>query len=548
MKKLEHGVRGLRPIIFATLLASMMAFAATEPAPLKVGMVPDAGATQVSIQQKAPLQKYLSERLGRPVQLIIPTNYNATVEAIGNGSLDVAYFGGLTYVKARARYGVIPLVQRDIDQKFHSLFIARAGSHIARLGDLRGKTFCFGDINSTSGHLMPRQILKEAGLPADKALQNFRHTGSHPATAQAVATGACDAGALDETVFKSLIDQGKVAGDAVKVFYTSQPFADYVWAARKDLAAAEREAFGRALLSLQRGKDDAVLEDTARREVRAGQGRVLWHCRQHREGIGPAVMQPFAPDVGRPTSGTAPLLELREVAVAPSGAVAPVLTRVSLDIRRGECVALVGPSGSGKTTLLRTIGAMIQPRGGSILFAGQDLSQLSGARLRAVRARIGMITQKHDLVETLRVDKNVMAGALGRWGIWRSLRFLVWAGPAELAEAEGALAAVGLADKLKRPTHALSGGEQQRVAIARVLIQAPSLLLADEPVASLDPVTSEEVLGLLTRLARASGMALICSLHQPELAARFCDRVIETRGGTLVQRQMAMAVSQSAHG
>lgn len=246
--------------------------------------------------------------------------------------------------------------------------------------------------------------------------------------------------------------------------------------------------------------------------------------------------------------GSAPLLQLRQLDVAPDGATSPVLSGVTLDLYRGECIALVGPSGSGKTTLLRTIAAMIRPLRGSLLFEGRDVTRLAGARLRDVRARIGMITQKHDLVEPLRVATNVMAGALGRWGIWRSLRFLLWAKPDELAEAEAALAAVGLADKLKRPTAALSGGEQQRVAIARALIQAPVLLLADEPVASLDPATAEEVLGLLTRLARVSGMGLICSLHQPELAARCCDRLIETRDGTIVTRQLATPSSRPAHG
>jgi phosphonate transport system substrate-binding protein len=216
-------------------------------------MVPDAGATQVSIQEKKPLEDYLERTLGRPVELVIPTNYNATVEAIGNGSLDIAYFGGLTYVKAHNRYGAVPLVQRDIDRQFHSLFITRPGSGIAKLADLRGKSFCFGDINSTSGHLYPRFVLKTS-------LGSLRHTGSHPATAQAVASGACDAGALDETVYRSLVDEGKIAANAVGVFHTSPPFADYVWAARKDLGDKEREAFAEALLKLQPGRDDAVLE------------------------------------------------------------------------------------------------------------------------------------------------------------------------------------------------------------------------------------------------------------------------------------------------
>ena len=243
-------------IIVGLFVPLTAAYAAT---PLRVGMVPDAGATQVSIDEKAPLQQYLSKALGRPVQLIVPTNYNATVEGLGNGSLDIAYLGGLTYVKANRRYGAVPLVQRDVDQRFHSLFITRAGSGITKLADLKGKTFCFGDINSTSGHLVPRLILKRAGIPAETALKSFRHTGSHPATAQAVAAGVCDAGAIDETVFKSLVSDGKISAAAVKVFYVSPAFADYVWVARKDLAPAGRLAFARAMLALQPGRDGAAL-------------------------------------------------------------------------------------------------------------------------------------------------------------------------------------------------------------------------------------------------------------------------------------------------
>lgn len=253
-------LRGLRPVMFVFLLAPLLACSDRDEQPLRIGMIPDAGATQVSIDEKAPLQEYLAKRLDRPVELIIPTNYAATVEAIGNGSLDIAYFGGLTYAKAHARYGAVPLVQRDIDQRFHSLFIAHAGSGIAELTDLHGKSFCFGDVNSTSGHLIPRLVLENAGVSVETDLESSRHTGSHPATAQAVATGACDAGALDETVYRALVDEGKLDPAQVSIFLTSPPFTDYVWAARKDLSEADREAFSQVLLGLEKGRDDAVLE------------------------------------------------------------------------------------------------------------------------------------------------------------------------------------------------------------------------------------------------------------------------------------------------
>ena len=228
-------------------------------APIRVGMIPDAGATQVSLEDKAPLKAYLERTLGRPVDLIIPTNYNATVEALGNGSLDFAYLGGLTYVKAQARYGVVPLVQRSSDLQFHSLFITSASSGIRSLNDLKGKTFAFGDINSTSGHLMPYLELRQAGVDPNMDLK-FRYTGSHPATAKAVESGAADAGALDESVYNSMVAEGKLDSNKVRVFYTSKPFVDYVWVARKDVDQGTQEKFAQAFIKLKEGQNDDILK------------------------------------------------------------------------------------------------------------------------------------------------------------------------------------------------------------------------------------------------------------------------------------------------
>ncbi|HUA22434.1 MAG TPA: phosphate/phosphite/phosphonate ABC transporter substrate-binding protein [Bryobacteraceae bacterium] len=239
-------------------VAGMLARPLDGSSGIKIGMIPDAGATQVSIDEKAPLKDYLAKATGTPVDLIIPTNYNATVEALGNGSLDFAYLGALTYVKAHQRYGVLPLVQRAADKNFHSLFITQSGSAILKVADCKGKRFAFGDINSTSGHLIPHQELMKAGVNPDHDLQ-FRFTGSHSATAKAVEGGASDAGALDETVFHSMVMEGKVDGSKVRVFHTSPAFVDYVWVARKDIGGAQRESFAQAFLSLKEGKDDAIL-------------------------------------------------------------------------------------------------------------------------------------------------------------------------------------------------------------------------------------------------------------------------------------------------
>lgn len=226
---------------------------------IRVGMIPDAGATQVSIDQKKPLKDYLASAMGQPVDLIIPTNYNATVEALGNGSLDFAYLGGLTYVKAHEQYGVTPLVQRQTDQQFHSLFIAQASSSIHSLADLKGKNFAFGDINSTSGHLMPYLAMKNAGLNPDADIK-FRYTGSHAATAKAVEAGAVDAGALDETVFHQMVSNHDIDGSKVTIFFTTPAFVDYVWVARKGVSSAVADKFAQAFLSLQQPKDAQILD------------------------------------------------------------------------------------------------------------------------------------------------------------------------------------------------------------------------------------------------------------------------------------------------
>jgi phosphonate transport system substrate-binding protein len=248
-----------RVIGVASLFLLFAVAVSGDDVPVNVGMIPDAGATQVSSEDKAPLKAYLARTLGRPVNLVIPTNYNATVEALGNGSLDFAYLGGLTYIKAHARYGVVPLVQRSSDLEFHSYFITSANSGIQSLRELKGKSFAFGDINSTSGHLMPYLEIRQAGLNPDTDLK-YRYTGSHPATAKAVESGAADAGALDESVYNAMVSEGKLDPTKLRVFYISKPFVDYVWVARKDVDQATQEKFVRAFTSLREDQNHDILQ------------------------------------------------------------------------------------------------------------------------------------------------------------------------------------------------------------------------------------------------------------------------------------------------
>jgi len=214
-----------------------------------------------------------------------------------------------------------------------------------------------------------------------------------------------------------------------------------------------------------------------------------------------------------------------------------VLDGVCFEARRGERIAVLGPSGTGKTTLFRSINGFAPAASGSVRVDGVEVTRLRGRSLRMLRSRIGVVSQRHDLIDNLAVHQNVMAGALGRWSSARALRFLLWPLAAELEEAQAVLRRVGLEHKLRARTASLSGGEHQRVAIARALVQEPVLLLADEPVASLDPVLSHQTLELLCRLAEESGVTLLCSLHQPHLADHYFDRVIEMHGGHIVRQR-----------
>jgi phosphonate transport system substrate-binding protein len=215
---------------------------------LRLSMIPTTDPGKM-LRESQPLVDYLQRETGAKIELTIPTNYAAVVEAVGSDQVDIAHFGGFTYVQASARYGVRPLAQRDRDQNFHSVFITQPGSPINGLGDLKGHTFAFGDVNSTSGHLMPEYFMRQSGVDPE-VITKAVYTGGHDATALAVANKKVDAGAMDELVFERMTKEGKLAADSVRVFYTTPAFFDYLWAARKGLDPKLAESFAGALLKL----------------------------------------------------------------------------------------------------------------------------------------------------------------------------------------------------------------------------------------------------------------------------------------------------------
>src|SRR5260370_2574374 len=169
-----------------------------------------------------PLLAYLSQRTGTKAEMTVPTTYAAVVEALVNDQVDVAHLGGFTYVQASRRAGVKPLAQRERDRNFHSLFVTQPASHIQSLADLEGHTFAFGDVNSTSGHLMPEYFMREAKVnPA--VISKAIYTGGHDATLLAVANAKADAGALDEAGFQRLTTNAQAPPKPPPPFYPTPP-------------------------------------------------------------------------------------------------------------------------------------------------------------------------------------------------------------------------------------------------------------------------------------------------------------------------------------
>jgi phosphonate transport system ATP-binding protein len=234
------------------------------------------------------------------------------------------------------------------------------------------------------------------------------------------------------------------------------------------------------------------------------------------------------------TTATAAVASVRDV--SKTFGARKALNGVSVEVGAGEMVALIGPSGSGKSTLLRSITGLqtIDSGKGTISVFG-EVVQKDGrvtGRARAARQKLGMIFQQFNLVGRLSLFSNVMLGALGRIPGWKGL---AGAWPEEDKRmGMTALHRVGVADYAAQRANTLSGGQQQRGAIARALVQGARAILADEPVASLDPVSARKVMELLVELNKRDGLGVIVTLHQVDYAIRYCDRVVALQAGRIV--------------
>lgn len=248
----------------ALLICALLTFGAITHAQevFRITAIPDESPTELA-RKAGPLVKYLEAKLGMKVEYTPVTDYAAAVETLVNRKIDMAWFGGFTFVQSSVRSGgkTIPLVQRAEDAKFRSVFITTDPS-IKTLADLKGKDVTFGSQSSTSGHLMPRSFLIEAGLNPDKDFRRVAFSGAHDATIAAVASGKVQAGALNISVWEKFVADKRVDTAKVHVFYTTPPYFDYNWTVHADMPVALREKLTAAFLALDPATPDgaAVLD------------------------------------------------------------------------------------------------------------------------------------------------------------------------------------------------------------------------------------------------------------------------------------------------
>jgi phosphonate transport system substrate-binding protein len=233
------------------------AWAADVPDVLRIAAIPDENPNEL-LRIYTPFAEYLAKELKLKVQFTPVVDYAATVEGLAARKLDLVWYGGFTSVQAvrRTNGTAKRLVLRQEDAEFKSVFIAKPGSGINSLADLKGKTFAFGSVSSTSGHLMPRSFILKANLNPEKDFKQVAYSGAHDATALWVESGKVDAGALNFLVWDKLVQTKKVDLTKVNVFWTTPPYVDYVWTARGDLDKGLQERIAAAFLKLDYGNPE----------------------------------------------------------------------------------------------------------------------------------------------------------------------------------------------------------------------------------------------------------------------------------------------------
>lgn len=237
------------PVVAVLLVAGCSPESDMPTATVRIGILPDESEAKLR-ERYDPLMGHLSESTGQTYELVIPKDYNQLLALFGEGRVDVAYFGGLTFVKAQKNHRAIALVMRDTDLKFRSYFLAPAENSSRAIADFKGLRFAFGSELSTSGHLMPRHHLSELGIDPERFFSEVRYSGAHDRTAFWVRDGEIDLGAANAKIIDGMFADGRLLPGEVKILSQTPSYPDYVWAARSGLSPALQDSIADAFLSL----------------------------------------------------------------------------------------------------------------------------------------------------------------------------------------------------------------------------------------------------------------------------------------------------------
>ncbi len=245
-------------LIVSSLVLSACSSAKIESAEtlsiLRIGIVPDE-SQELLLSRYTPLAEYLSAELGVPYELIIPTDYGELLTLFHKGEVDLVYFGGFTFVQAYMLDNAIPLVTRDVDNRFTSYFLVRGDSSAEDLSDFEGTRFSFGSQLSTSGHLMPRYFLDERGMVPEDFFETITYSGKHDLTAFLVRDGEVDLGVANAPVIRKMIRDGRLHENELRILWETPPYQDYVWALRPVFDEATRINVQDAFLKLSRANE-----------------------------------------------------------------------------------------------------------------------------------------------------------------------------------------------------------------------------------------------------------------------------------------------------
>ena len=511
----------------ALLTCAVLAFGSLAHAQqvFRVTTIPDEAATE-QVRKFTPLAAYLEKKLGMKVEFTPVSDYPAAVEALVNKKVDLVWFGGFTYVQAQLRSGgkIIPIAQREEDTRFQSVFIAKTDSGIKTLADLKGKQVSFGSQSSTSGHLMPRSFLLQAGIDPEKDFKRIAYSGAHDATIASVVSGKVDAAALDITVWRKFVAENKVDTKEVDVFFTTPPFYDYNW-------------------SVQRRHAGRAAQQAAEGAARPGPG----HARRQGD---PAAEPRHAlhPDHARQLQGHRGRGPQRRADLRRS--------RVKLELRgRGRAPPGCAGRGAGAAAA-RPAGGRRRAGGGDRPVRRRQDHAAAGAGLRAAAARRHAAARRARPVGAAAARaaapaRPAVPGAAGAAAAAAPARGHRGAGrPAAGDEPAGqpALAVLPAATFRRRttrwsastwPTSCSSASTACPAASASASAwrarcwRRPRLWLVDEPLSALDPTRAQQALATLVQQARERGVTLVATLHQVDVALAHFPRIVGLRDGAL---------------